>query len=223
MALDTNFPRAPKYVGQQWEFLTDENLNDWVGTAIASGTASVIDTNSAGENGVVRFANAATTEDSGYQFQVDAECVQLDGAEEYGMVSRVRASDADQCDILIGFGITDTTLLGSAPSDGVYLLKADGSATVSLVVRSGSTTQQTESLDITLEDSTYIDLTLRIRNHSGAAADIEVYADGNLVETVSVTAMPTAEALTPSVAWLSGAPANQTFDWDYQSWFKSRS
>lgn len=214
-SFDDIFPDIPRRVGAEFDFVSDEDLNWFVGTAISSGTAAVLDTNLAGNAGVLRLANATTTDDSGYQIQVDAETVQLDGGGDVRAVARVAISDADQSDFLFGFAIADTTLVGSAPSDGVYISKSDGSAIGSLVVRSGSSTVVSEALDLTFVDSTYVDLALQIHSHDGASGVVEVYADGQLLISNSTTTLPTSEALALSVAWQSGQAAAMTCDVDF--------
>ena len=203
LALDS-FPNSPSNVGKYYDFTTDEELNDFVGTAITSGTAAVTDSNSAiaGTNGVLLLSGAATTDDSGYNLTGDSEWIRIANSKSYWFQTRVTLSDATESDLLAGVAITDTSLIASAPSDGIYFLKSDEATTLAIVVRAASAT--VASVNIGTMTTSATDLAWRLIVDSAGVGNLTAWQDGTQLTSTRVTTLPTAEAMTLALAFQSG-------------------
>lgn len=208
LALDS-FPYAPDLVGRYNDFTTDEELNEFVGTAINSGTAAITDNNSApnGSGGVLLLSGAATTDDSGYNLTGDTEWMRISapssGASRiYRYLTRFQLSDATESDLLAGMAITDTSLVASAPSDGIYFLKSDGSTTINAVVRAASATVAT--VQVATATTNWTTLTWELAVDTAGTGLLICKQDGVLQSSNRLTTLPTTEALTFALGFQSG-------------------
>jgi len=204
-AAQQSFPRSPDLVGQYFDFTTDEDLNAFVVTAVSSGTAAVTDNNSgpAGSNGVLLLSGAATTDDSGSNITGDSEWIRITSSKTVWFQTRVLLSDATESDLLAGIAITDTSLIASAPSDGIYFLKSDGAATYQIIVRVGSATNTVATFPA-LTAATWYDLAFRLAVDSGGVGTLTAWQDGTTMTQSRVASLPTSEALTAALAFQSG-------------------
>lgn len=205
----TEFPQAPTWNTQFFDFNTDEDLVAFAVTAISSGTAAVIDTNTTGRNGVCLFANGDTTDDKGAQIQVDAETFQLATGKTLQFLARFYVSAAATMPGLVGFAITDTSLIASAPSDGIYFQKAKGSSSLQFVVRAGSAAIASVPV-ATMEDNTFVTVAYEIYDvTAGGAAKARAWLNNTLLFSSELASVPTSEALALSAAFQSGTTASQ--------------
>lgn len=216
---DQTFPKAPPRSGMWLDFQSDEDLTQCVYTQIASGTATVIDTNTTAQNGVLLFSSVDATENKGAQIQFDAEPINLVVNNKFRFLMRGALSEVTQSGLLGGFMITDTSIEASAPTDGVYFSKVDGSAVLNLIIRAADVTVATIPL-VTLSGTGYKDYAFELLGTTSTSWIIRTsvwdYATNTLAHSVTnqVATVPTAEALTPSVAFQSGAAAIQTYALD---------
>jgi hypothetical protein len=195
----------------------------WVGSAISSGTA-VMTTDEIG--GVVRLANATTTDDSGYQIQSDMEVFGFQASKELRFLARLKMSDATEASAFVGLAISDTTIQhattdtlagGLTITDGVGFYKPDGSADVYGVVIRDSVQLAVGPL-AAMVAAVYSRLAIKVEMTDGAGTgEVTFYVDGNEKGKIRSTTMPyaTEEILAASVAWKSGTTAAQTCDVDY--------
>lgn len=199
-----SFPSSPTLVGAYYDFTSDEDLNAFVVTAVNSGTAAVTDNNSApsGAGGVLLLSGAATTDDSGANLTGDSEWVRVANGKSYFFQTRVTLSDATESDFLAGVAITDTSLIASPPSDGIYFLKSDGAATLSIVVRAASATVNTISL--VNVSTTTMDLAWRLAVDAAGVGVLTAWQDTTQLTSTRVAVLPTAEAMTLALASQSG-------------------
>lgn len=199
-------------VGQFWDFCDDTDLTSFTGTAISSGTAAAL----AVIGGATRFSGAATTDNSGYQIQAENPAYSPVANGVMTICARIKAS-ALAAEWIMGFAALDTTLVASAPTDGIYLHKVEDTGEVFLrVVRDSSVVSQ--SLGVIALASTWQTWVIQVRSrNTGRRAVIQVYLDGNEVGSpISFADVPDDEVLTPSFGMLSGsATGTQTVDVDY--------
>lgn len=209
------FPGIPSYSGCCFDFLTDEDLNAFVYTQIASGTAAVIDTNGTGQNGILQFSSVDTTDNKGAQIQLDAEPFNINDGIDLFFVSRFALSDNTESDAILGLAITDTSLVASAPSDGIFFMKTDGGATVSLLTYAASALTNTISINASMVNDTYLTAGFKITDVVSGGANLFIYINGTLVTSTAITGLPQTEALSLSAAFQSGTNTAQTMNLDF--------
>jgi len=173
---------------------------------VGAGDSTAVLTNAVGG---ALLMTAAANENDGVQIQLNGESFQLTGGYHCYFGVNLQLADVDQTDYLLGLCITDTTLLGGL-SDGAYFRSVDGAATVQFVLEKDSL--ETSNSVATMADATNITL-----EFYWDGTNITAYADGAQVAQVATsdTNFPNDEALTPSIAMLTGeAVANtMTVNW----------
>ena len=178
---------------------------DFTETAVSVGAGtSNIAVGTAGAGSLVFTCAAA--EDDGIQTQYDGENFKFDGDPIYFGIS-LQLNDATQSDFLAGLCITDTTLLGGM-TDGLYFQKVDGSTSVTLELEKDSTATSTAA-------GTAADATDIVLEFYYDGTNVHWFVDGVQGSSPVTTNLPDDEALTPSIALLTGeAVANtMTVNW----------
>ena len=172
-------------------------------TVVEAGTgATEFDANNtAGRVGTI---TTAANENDGGQYQLLAEWFELTSDQDVYAGIELQGNDVDQSDILFGLCITDTTLLGGM-TDGVYFESLDGSASVSTVTEKDSTETQTDAV------STLVDATDQILEMYFDGSSVYFFQDG-VQSTIHTANIPDDEALTLSLAFLSGEANAQTLN-----------
>lgn len=211
-----NFPAGPARYGYFYDFHSDEDITEGVFTAISSGTNSVIDT---GAGGFMRISGAATTDDSGGEWQVDAASIVLPVNKTVRVISRHIMSDATQSDFRMGLATIDTSIIASAPTNGVLVSKADGAATLDFVVYVGGVATYTQTAIATIADATAFELAIEVvvSATSGTADSVRVWFNGTSVVNARAVSVPLATSLmSGAVCAQSGdASGTKTCDTDY--------
>ena len=117
---------------------------------------------------------------------------------------KFQLSDADQSDVLAGFCITDTALLGGM-TDGMYFRSVDGSAVLNFVLEKNSL-ESTTAVG-TLTDATDVHCELLYWG-----SNVYVYVDGTLMATIADTDanFPNDELLRLSLEFLDGEAVGNT-------------
>ena len=180
---------------------TTVDPSGWTTTVVEAGAgATEFDANNtAGRLGTI---TCAADENDGGQYQLLGEFFELTSDQDVYAGIEFQGNDVDQTDILFGLCITDTTLLGGM-TDGVYWESLDGSATTSTVTEKDSTETQTDSV------STLTDATDQVWEIYCDGSSVYFFADGTQSSTIHTTNIPDDEALTLSLAVLTGeATAN---------------
>ncbi len=118
--------------------------------------------------------------------------------------SRFKLSDATQMDFLVGLQITDTTPFDA--TDGIYFIKADDAATLSVICRKNTSTGSTTAVVGTLADNTFVTVAFFYDGVDRLYYALNGTAQGYL--DASSTFLPDA-GLTVSVAMLNGAAASK--------------
>lgn len=145
------------WVGTPWAhaFFDDFDIYtaaNWVVTETQGGATQAILADVDG--GAIALVNSAADNDVN-AIQQPIETFLWDVNKGLYIGARFKVSDATQSDLAIGLTILDASPVASAPSDGIYFLKADGAATVALAVGKNGT-YSTSGTIATLVDDTYI-------------------------------------------------------------------
>ena len=180
---------------------TTVDPSGWTTTVVEAGTGTTeFDANNtAGRVGTI---TCAADENDGGQYQLLGEGFEFTSDQDIYAGIEFPGNDVDQTDILFGLCITDTTLLGGM-TDGVYWESLDGSATTSTVTEKDSTETQTDSV------STLTDATDQVWEIYFDGSSVYFFADGTQSSTIHTANIPDDEALTLSLAVLTGeATAN---------------
>lgn len=145
---------------------------DWVVTETQAGATQAL---TAGDGGLLLLTNSAADDDIVALQKTPAAFAFTAGKKAF-FKARFKVSDATQSDLVIGLQVVDTTPLDV--TDGVYFLKADGSAALSVVCRKNATTGSTSAASIaTIVADTFITVGFYYNG-----VDKVVYAiDGNVV------------------------------------------
>jgi hypothetical protein len=204
--------RGEARVSRFWEFTNalygETNLPV---NLISSGTVTAL----AGNGGGLTISGNATTDNSGAQVQYGtASITPVDnGVLQYTV--RIQASSLG-AEWLTGLTSVDTSLVASAPTDGIYLHKLEDVGTVNIVVvRDGTAvTQSAGSLALA---STWQTFTFQVRSESSSRnATVVVYLDGIRKFSYRFTNIPDDAYLTEGVAAQSGSDVGtQTVSVDY--------
>ena len=176
---------------------------DWTVTEVGAATQALEDT----DGGALLITNAAADDDSSFQQKV-GESFLFQPGKRLWFDCLFQVSDATQSDIVIGLQITDTTPLDV--TDGVFFIKADGAATVDLVVEKDNTATTTSNV-ATLVDDTNI----RLGFFYDGKQEIRIFVDNVKVASSVVTNLPDDEVLTISFGIQNGEAVSKTMVTDY--------
>ena len=180
---------------------------DWV---VTETNASATQALTAGDGGLLLITNTAADDDLVALQKTPAAFTFTAGKKTF-FSCRFKVSDATQSDLVFGLQVVDTTPLDV--TDGVYFLKADGAATVSVFCRKDATTGSTSASAIaTLVSDTFVTLAFA---YDGVSKII--YAvDGNVLGSLdaSSTYLPDTTC-TVSFALQNGEAVAKTMTVDY--------
>ncbi len=124
--------------------------SDWTVTVIGTTpTAALID----GNGGLLALTGTAVDND-GIALQTVKESFFPVAGKKTFFFSRFKLSDATQMDFLVGLQITDTTPFDA--TDGIYFIKADDAASLSIICRKNATTGSTTAVVGTLANDTFV-------------------------------------------------------------------
>jgi hypothetical protein len=192
-----NFPTgAPSWSEKVNDFLTDEELTEFVVGAISSGAGTVLDTV---RHGAAQLAAAATTDDSGVEMQDDAGWIALELGKRVMFEARVKlvestSTDVEvQSDMFVGISALDASIIASAPTDGIYFRKDDGDALLDCVIRSGSADLTVSLGAASLSSATWYRLGIDVQMDPSTAnkGTVTFYVDGSAKVSLTVTGLPT--------------------------------
>ena len=179
------FMHRPKFSGLMYDFIDKADLAAFTQTAVNSGTVAQVSTN----NGVVRLSGAATTNNSG--MLLIAPAVHWNTAPNTNSTTGV--TDKAQFELIgsfkrsstnpgLIFGLTNvgSDLLGTPPTDGIWLSVAQGATRLKLNYARGSSTV-TIDLGFDFDSSSH---TLGLQCQADVldgAGHIQVFVDGSTV------------------------------------------
>lgn len=183
---------------------------DWTVTEVGVATQALADA----DGGRLLVANAAADDNSSFNQKVGESFLFATGKKLW-FDCLLQVSDATQSDFVIGLQITDTTPLDV--TDGVFFIKADGAATVDMVVEKDNTATTTASV------ATVVDATdIRLSFFYNGIDEITIFVDGAHVGSSVTTNLPDDEALTISFGIQNGEAVAKTMTVDYIMAAKAR-
>lgn len=200
---DLAMPAAPRFhtYMEDFDYYT---AGDWTVTETQAGATQAL---ADGDGGLLLITNTAADNDL-VALQKVGESFRFASGKKLFFEARFKVNDATQSDVVIGLQITDATPLDV--SDGVFFIKADGAATVNLLVEKNNTATTTSSV-ATMVDDTFITLGFY---YDGASA-IEYSVNGVVKGTSVTTNLPDDEDMTVSIALQNGEAVAKTMTVDY--------
>lgn len=187
---------------------------DWTVTETQVGATQAI---TAGDGGLLALVNSAADNDVN-QLQLVQETFRWASTKDFIMKARFKVSDATQSDLLIGLAITDTSMLETLPTDGIFFYKADGSTSLLSSIRKDGTS--TSITTATIVADTYVTVAFTYTAQTG---EWRAWADGALVGVNSTsTNAPDDEDITISIGVQNGEAAAKTLTVDYLYVAKAR-
>ena len=181
------------------------NSGEWTVTQVqGTGTAATQDA----IGGVLGIVNSGTDDDE-TQLQKKGEAFKLASGKLLWFETKLYTTTADDCDLYVGLGITDTSSIGGA-SDGVTFRVTDTSANVQFVTEKNST-ETTTSAITTLADATY-----KYLGFIFDGTNVYPYVNG-VVGTAHTTNIPDDEELCVTFAVRNGSGAAKGLYIDYIS------
>ena len=138
------------------------------------------------------------------------ECFKFTSGKSLQFVFRGKVSDADQCDLMAGLYITDTSPVAGV-TDGIFFRKSDDATRLYLVIRKNDT-ETTVDTGYDLLDDTYFDCEFY---YDGSHDKILAYVNGSPSGSGVLTNVPDDEELALSFAFQNGAAAAKVLSVDY--------
>jgi hypothetical protein len=185
-------------------YLAASNIGGWTTTLVNASTHALV----AGALGGNLLITTAALENDGAQLQVSAASFLPLAANRIYFGCKFQVSAATESDFLVGLTVVDTTAIGGV-TDGIYFRKIDGTAVCNFVIE-GNAGTETETAALTVVAATDY-----ILEWIWDGTYIQFYVDGVLGGAPVLTNIPTANYLTPTIAYLTGAAAaiTMTVDW----------
>lgn len=184
---------------------------DWTVTTVGAGATQALGNL---DGGVLVLTNDAADDDRTF-LQKKGESFLFQAGRELWFEARFKVSDATQSDIVLGLQITDTSPLDV--TDGVFFIKADGSAAIGLRVEKNNTGTDTASV-ATLADDTFVTLGF----YYDGIGRIDTFVNGVFSKSSVTTNLVDDEELTVSFGIQNGEAAAKVMTIDYISVTKQR-
>lgn len=180
---------------------------DWVVTETDSNATEAL---AAGDGGLLLITNTAADNDLVALQKTPAAWTFTAGKKMF-FRCRFKVSDATQSDLVFGLQVVDTTPLDV--TDGIYFLKADGSAAVSVICRKNASTGSTSASSITtLADDTFVELGW----YYDGAGTLAYEVNGAVVGSLNASSLYLPDTTcTVSFALQNGEAAAKTMTVDY--------
>jgi hypothetical protein len=194
---------------------TESDLTAWTITTVEAGSGNATET-FGGPAGILTLTNDDALNDSD-QIQRATQIIWPIASKDLIFKCRWSPANAATAAHLIGLAVVDTSLIASAPSDGIYFETAATGGALLFTTRASSTGSGA-SASITLVDDQYYDLAFRLKT-SGA---VDFFVDNVLVGSSSTNVPAAAAELVPSFAIRNGGAAVKAMSIDYYSIFQER-
>jgi len=204
-------PDPTKWVIYHEDFHTFTTA-DWTITTTEAGAGDATEALTDGSGGLLLITNDAADDDNDF-FQKVGESFRWSSTKRMFFKTRFKVSDATQSDVVVGLQITDTTPLDV--TDGLFFLKADGSAAMSFRIEKDNTATALSSV-ATLVNNTFVELAFVYLPQAQGGPVFDVYADGvRVASTTTTTNAPDDEDLTISFGIQNGEAVAKTMTMDY--------
>ena len=189
--------------------------SDWTITTTEGGSGNASEALGDGDGGLLVITNDDADNDNDF-LQLVKEGFKFESTKQLAFAARMKTSDADASDVVMGLQLTDTSPLDV--TDGIFFLLTDGSTTLQFIVEKDGT-QSTLNLPTAMADDTFMTV--------GFVFDpkdqlFHVYQNNAEVGTVVSTNAPDDEELTVSFGIQNGAAAAKVLTVDYISAMKER-
>ena len=180
----------------------------WVLTNIAGDAGDVSITAGTTHSGEM-ILTTDDTENDGLNLQLAGEAFILAENKPCYFGVKLKVSDADATDLIVGLSVTDAGIWASEPADFCIFQSADATAVCTFTTRKDSS-ETNDTSSGTLGDNTYSVLEFMW----DGLTKIDAYFDNVLVAT-SITNLPNDEAMTPTIELLTGETGvnTVTIDW----------
>lgn len=201
--IDAWGPGVKKFImGPHQPLSAADTLAGFTATLVEGGAGESTVTAAATVNGGALLLTTDAAENDGVNLQMQGEAFQPAASTVITFHCKFRISEATQSDFIVGLCITNTTLLGGM-TDGIYVRKVDGSATVSAVLEQDSTETTGTAWTCVADTDYYLDIVCN-------GVTVDFYVDGTMLTQLAQTNVPDDELLTPSVAVLAGTTSAVT-------------
>jgi hypothetical protein len=204
-ATDFHIYTGPNTAGESGGWLLTE-------TAAGSGNAQRVDSDDSAEGGWLKLLTDDGDNDTEILEQV-GESWRYRAGKKMWFVTRIKVSDADDGEALFGLAISDTSPIGSLPSDGLFFEKAETATAMDFHARKNGTSSELTSIDPTaLADNTAREYAFAVDSDG----KVTVYVDGVEAGTVAAgnTNLPDDEDLHVVFAYQTGAAAAKSMSVD---------
>jgi hypothetical protein len=190
-----------------FDHFTTFDTNEWTITTTEAGSSSATEAIGTEAGGWLVITNDNADDDNDF-LQLKGESFKFVAGKKLWFEARIKTNDATESDIVLGLQITDTTPLDV--TDGVFFIKADGSAAMSFVVEKNNTATTTASVATLANDTAII-----LGFYYDGAGVLEYRVNRDAVGTVALTNLPDDEELTVSFGIQNGAAAVKSLSIDY--------
>ena len=177
---------------------------NWTVTTVGAGATQALGNL---DGGVLVLTNDAADDDRTFVQKV-GESFLFQTGKELWFEARFKVSDATQSDVVIGLQITDTSPLDV--TDGVFFIKADGSASIGLRVEKNNTGTDTAGV-ATLADDTFVTLGY----YYNGVDRIDAFVNGVYAKSSVTTNLVDDEELTVSFGIQNGEAVAKSMTIDY--------
>lgn len=200
---------APTKVHEFFDDFLSFTAGDWQITTVEAGAGSATEAAGDARFGQLVLTNDNADDDSDFLFFPQETFLLDTGGKQAWFESRMKVSDATQCDFVMGLGLNDTTPL--ATTDAIYFRKNDGDASLDIVLVK-NTVETEESAVATLSDDTFVVIGWY---YNGVDA-VEVFVDGVKVATMTdLTNFPDDTEIAPIFGIQNGEAASKVMTIDY--------
>jgi hypothetical protein len=188
-------------------------ISDWTLTTVeGAGSATEV---TSGPAGILTLTNGTALNDSD-QIQLTTAIHNLTAAKDLYYETRVKISDADKTASLYGLTVVDTSVIASAPTDGVYFQTGNASANLLATTRASSTGTGVDT-GVDVVDATFITLGFLF-----SGTTVYFYVNGTQTTTSTANIPAAGAALVPTFAVRNGEAAAKSLAIDYYKIFQER-
>jgi hypothetical protein len=176
------------------DFTRDGAIEDYVCTNLLAGTFTVVDTLA---GGAAKIAAVATTDNCGAIIQRNTAWLALTTSKTHRFRARVYLGETTsanvevQSDLWVGFGTHGAMTAFTAPTDGIYFRKDDGSGTLYAVVYAAGVAILNAPTSISMASATWyrLDISVQVDSVSGTGT-VTFYVDGVAVASLTTATLP---------------------------------
>jgi len=194
-----------EYYGEEDHFIT-YRAADWTVTEVGDGSGTQALTDALG--GELLLTNSALDNDS-IEIQKLGEAYRCANSNQLWYEAKFQVSEATESDFLVGLCITDTTLIVSNPTDGIFFSKDDGAVALNFEIRKDGTSTAVD---------TGVDVSAASWIRAGFYFDgtrVHYFVDGTELGALGGANLPDDEDLCVSFANQNGDGNARTMTIDY--------